>query len=187
MKLEHQNKRYRMLKIAALCVLVFVALLMLMYGAAFVRYDWGDMKVNYWKADQLYYDSIGLFFSDLESIILGTTLLAAALWKLGSLLIPSRMPKLPKPISCRNYRIIALSFGALLTIFIMLITRQRQLILTHDFSQDEAPWSENLYYAMGMYEIGALLSLEGFVFSTLGLLKKRVGKLERIKNGEDKL
>ena len=189
-KQDFKRKLYKAVKVTAMCVLVFAALVILAYGVLFAFLDRGDMKVNYWKADQLYYESFGLFFFDLESIILGITLLAAALWKLGSLLIPNRMPKLLKPISRRSCTIMALSFCALLNAFIMLIARQRQLILTHDFSRDEAPWSASLYFHMGMYEIGALLSLEGLVFSASGLWRRvkaqrQVGKEKR--NGKHEL
>ena len=189
-KQDFKHKLYKAMKVTALCVLAFAALVLLAYGVLFAFLDRGDMKVNYWKADQLYYESIGLFFFDLENIILGITLLAAALWKLGSLLIPNRTRKLLKPISRRSFTIMTLSFGALLTAFIMLIARQRQLILTHDFSRDEAPWSAYLYFHMGMYEIGALLSLEGLVFSASGLWRRVKAQRqtgEEKRNREDKL
>lgn len=37
-------------------------------------------------------------------------------------------------------------------------------------------YTSDLYSNMGMYEIGALLSLEGLVFSALGLWKKVKGQ-----------
>lgn len=172
---KHKIRRriVKLLKLALLLAVAAFSLYILSYGVVFLGHDRSDMHANYWRADNLYYESIGMYYFDLACIILGASISAASLWKAASILFPHWKPSWLRPIPRERYRIMALVFGALFLLFACLTAREIHLISVRDFSHDEAPWAAGLYFAEGRYSIAALLCAEGIVFSVRGLWKKR--------------
>ena len=171
--ISFKNKALQIVKIVVLIVVLWFSLELIDFGASFAYYDYCDMKANYWRSNNAYYDSILDIYYDLTCLLFGISLAVVAVFSLIHVFKPAWKPRRLKSFSRDQYKTMAVVSGSLLLYVLLLILLLRKFILNIDYGAEEHPSSGYLFHTMGNLEILALLFVESLFFSLHGLRKEK--------------